>query len=38
MSLFREFVIESEEITKECLENDWIAMKVPKMDSDEERE
>lgn len=37
MSLFRDFQIETEEMTTECCNNDVVAMKVPKM-SDEERE
>ena len=38
MSLFRDFVIETEEITTECFNNDISAMKVPKMEPEEREE
>jgi hypothetical protein len=38
MSLFRDFVIETEEITTECFTNDLSAMKVPKMEPEDREE
>jgi hypothetical protein len=38
MSLFRDFQIETEEMTTECFSNDIAAMKVPKMEAQEREE